>query len=180
MPLQFTSDGQVNAIVPHGINIDTRQQVLIRRGNTYSRPVSVDVAAAQPAVFPASHPEASRQGHIYRVGESGNLSLAAPGSPAAPGEAIILYCAGLGDVNPPVAAGSPGPAQEPLSRTVQPVSVTIGGVDAQIVYSGLAPGYAGVYQVNAVVPEGAAAGPAVPVTLRIAGQQSPMATMAVR
>jgi uncharacterized protein (TIGR03437 family) len=79
-----------------------------------------------------------------------------------------------------VPAGSPGPAQEPLPRTVQPVSVTMDGIEAKVTYSGLAPGFPGVYQVNAIVPDGVGAGPAVPVILRTGGQQSPVTTMVVR
>jgi len=51
---------------------------------------------------------------------------------------------------------------------------------AQVAFSGLTPGFAGLYQVNAVVPSGIAAGDTVPVVLSVAGQTSPAVTMAVR
>jgi uncharacterized protein (TIGR03437 family) len=55
-----------------------------------------------------------------------------------------------------------------------PVAVTIGGVDAQVVYDGAAPKeVAGLVQVNAVVPQGVTPGQAVPISIRIAGAQSP-------
>ena len=63
---------------------------------------------------------------------------------------------------------------------MNPVTVTIGGAAAQVAYHGLAPGYAGLYQVNAVVPSGITTGDAVPVALSVAGQTSPAVTMAVR
>ena len=37
-------------------------------------------------------------------------------------------------------------------------NVTIGGVNAMVSFSGLAPGFVGLYQVNAVVPTGLASG----------------------
>ena len=67
-----------------------------------------------------------------------------------------------------------------MARTVDLVNVTIGGVPAQVDFSGLAPGFAGLYQVNAVVPAGVTPGNDVPVVLSVAGQTSPPVTMAVQ
>jgi adhesin/invasin len=50
--------------------------------------------------------------------------------------------------------------------------VTIGGVQASTNFAGLAPGYVGVYQVNALVPVTITPGPAVPLTLSIDGAPS--------
>jgi uncharacterized protein (TIGR03437 family) len=47
-------------------------------------------------------------------------------------------------------------------------------------FSGLTPGLAGLYQINAVVPADIAPGDAVPVTVSVAGQTSPVVTIAVR
>jgi adhesin/invasin len=48
----------------------------------------------------------------------------------------------------------------------------IGGVQAQVKFSGLAPGYVGLYQVNAVIPSGLASGNQ-PITIAIGGKTSP-------
>jgi adhesin/invasin len=95
------------------------------------------------------------------------------------GETVVIYCTGLGAVSPAVKEGSPASATPP-STTVNPVTVTIGGKAAQVAFSGLTPGYAGLYQVNAVLPSGIATGDAVPVLISVAGQTSPPATMAVK
>jgi uncharacterized protein (TIGR03437 family) len=47
-------------------------------------------------------------------------------------------------------------------------------------FSGLAPGFAGLYQVNAIMPEGSPAGSAVPVVLSIGGVTSNTVTIAVQ
>jgi len=47
---------------------------------------------------------------------------------------IVLYCSGLGAVNPPVVAGAQAPSS-PLSNTVNPVTVTIGGIQAQVEFA---------------------------------------------
>jgi uncharacterized protein (TIGR03437 family) len=58
--------------------------------------------------------------------------------------------------------------------------VTIGGVPANVSFSGLAPGYVGLYQVNAQVPAGLAANDAVPVVLQMGGTTSNAAAIAVQ
>ncbi|MEK7755242.1 MAG: hypothetical protein AAB654_25185 [Acidobacteriota bacterium] len=51
----------------------------------------------------------------------------------------------------PLTLGQPSPAS-PLARTVNPVKVTIGGEVAEVLSSGLTPGFAGLYRVNAKAP----------------------------
>ena len=64
----------------------------------------------------------------------------------------------------------------------QPVTVTIGGISAQVQYAGGAPGaVAGLTQINAVVPANAPTGPSVPVVIQIGTWQSQAGvTMAVQ
>jgi uncharacterized protein (TIGR03437 family) len=62
--------------------------------------------------------------------------------------------------------------------TANPVTLTIGGVAVTPLYAGVTAGFAGLYQVNAVVPSGVS-GDAVPVVLTVAGQTSPAVTIAV-
>ena len=99
--------------------------------------------------------------------------------PAAAGDVLVIYCTGLGEVSPALTAGMPAPLDH-LSQTVNPVTVTIGGVPAPVAFAGLTPGFAGLYQVNAVVPKGVASGSAVVVALGEAGQVSAAVTMAVK
>lgn len=173
MPLLFVSDGQVNAVIPYGIAANTQHQVQVQRGNTVSVPETVSVAAAQPAVFTIDQ-SGQGQGLIF---VDGNLAEAS--TPAQAGDVVVIYCAGLGEVTPPIAAGAAA-SSSPLSNTANPVSVTIGGVQTQVQFAGLAPGFAGLYQVNAVVPAGVAPSSAVALTLSVAGQTSPPVTMSVK
>ena len=77
--------------------------------------------------------------------------------PASAGEAIEIYGLGLGVTDPAVEAGVASPSSPP-ARAVQTPRLQIGGLDAVITFAGLAPGFAGLYQVNAVVPAGLAPG----------------------
>lgn len=66
-----------------------------------------------------------------------------------------------------------------VSNTVNPVTAAIGGQSAQVLFAGLAPGFAGLYQVDVVVPAGAI-GANVPVVLTEAGTASAPATVAIQ
>jgi uncharacterized protein (TIGR03437 family) len=68
----------------------------------------------------------------------------------------------------------------PLSYLIRNATVTIGGVAAPEIFAGLAPGYVGLYQVNAQVPQGVAAGDGVPVIVSIGTAASNPVTISVR
>jgi len=61
-----------------------------------------------------------------------------------------------------------------------PWTATVGGKVAQVLFAGVTPGYASLYQVNAMVPAGIAAGPDVAVALSVDGQSSPPVTVAIQ
>jgi uncharacterized protein (TIGR03437 family) len=170
LPLLYASPKQVNALVPYEVTTDTNQLLLVTRGQTYGNVVRVDVAAAQPAVF-----HSGQQAIITDA--KGNLI--GPNNPAHAGDVVVIYCAGLGAVNPPVADGMVTP-NAPPSSTVNPVTVMIGGQSAIPQFAGLTPGFNGLYQVNAVVPEGDAPGDNAPVTITVAGQISVVVGLSVR
>ena len=170
-PLLFASDGQVNAVVPYGIAMNTSQQVLATRSSSISVPQSVIIAPAAPGIFTTD----GTQGIIVDQ----NNKIVGPGNSATAGDAVVIYCTGLGEVNPPATAGVPASLTQ-LSNTTTPVSVSIGGMDAKVLFSGLTPGFVGLYQVNAVVPSGVAAGDRVAVVLNAGGQLSKPAMIAIR
>src|ERR1700677_4418164 len=79
---------------------------------------------------------------------------------------VQIYCTGLGAVTNVPPSGSPPPTNQ-LSDTTTVPTVTIGGVQAQVPFSGLAPGSVGEYQVDALVPAGSSKGAAIPVAISI-------------
>jgi|HubBroStandDraft_6_1064221.scaffolds.fasta_scaffold25382_3 uncharacterized protein (TIGR03437 family) len=90
-------------------------------------------------------------------------------NPAARGELIVLYATGLGQTNP---AGVDGKVVKGLVTAAANVSVTIGGQNAKVVFAGDAPGFVGLSQINAIVPEGITPGDTVPVSVVVAGNVS--------
>jgi uncharacterized protein (TIGR03437 family) len=171
LPMHFTASGQVNAILPYDVPFNTPQLMLVRRGNTLSTPEQVVVAQAQPAVFATQ----TNEGRVTLV----DGSVVSATNPATAGGALIIYCAGLGAVSESIAAGSAAPTDR-LVTTTNPVTVTVGGRSAQVLFAGLTPGLAGLYQVNVIVPEGVTPGPVVDLVLTVAGRSSSPVTVAIK
>ncbi len=158
--LIYASAAQVNAVVPYGVAGKTTTQVQIQYGGT-SAAFSMPVQAATPAIFSQ---DASGLGpgailnQTYQVNSSANR--------AGRGEAIMIYCTGGGVTDPPSADAAVTSA--PYPQLTLPVSVTIGGVDAPVLYWGAAPGaIAGLTQINATVPSSVTPGTAVPIVVKI-------------
>jgi uncharacterized protein (TIGR03437 family) len=177
LPLYYANNGQVNAMVPYDLPLNTRQQIVVQRGSSYSVPQSVVIGVAQPAVFTVDS-SGQGQGVIFKYDAAGNAILADKNAPAKAGDVVVIYCAGLGAVMPGIAAGAPTPLTG-LTQTVNPVTVFIGGASAQVMFAGLTPGSAGLYQVNAVVPAGLPANGTTSLQLSVAGQDSGVVTLAI-
>ena len=175
LPLLYTTEGQVSAVIPYDIPQRTTHQLIARRGNRLSLPEPVTIAAGQPGIFTVAQ-NGRGQGIIYLYRTATEYYLADRDNPARVGEVLVIYCTGLGPVDPPVLAG----AAATSSRTVNEVTVTIGGRTATVAYSGLTAGFTGLYQVNTSVPEGVLPGDEAPVVLTVGGLSSPPVTMAVR
>jgi uncharacterized protein (TIGR03437 family) len=100
-------------------------------------------------------------------------------NPATAGTILQIACAGLGPVPAAPATGAPA-SLITLTPTAATPTVTVGGLEAAILFSGLAPGAVGQYQINARVPSGVKPGPAVAVVLSIGGALSGAVTIALR
>lgn len=172
LPLLYTSEGQINAQVPYDLPVNTQHQVVVRRGTTLSVPEPFVVAAAVPGIF-TKNEQGFGQGAIFRL----DGRHAEPGSAARKGEEVSIFCTGLGAVDPAIEPGVAAP--EPAPRVVAQVSVTVGGVPAEVKSATLTPGVAGRYRVRIVVPEAAASGDGVAVVIAAGGRSSQTVTMAV-
>ena len=81
------------------------------------------------------------------------------------GQTIVLYGVGFGPVTPSIPADQIVGQSNMLMGSLQ---VSIGGLPAVVQYSGLAPGFVGLYQFNVVVAN-VAASDKVPVTFTLGG-----------
>jgi uncharacterized protein (TIGR03437 family) len=102
------------------------------------------------------------------VGPPG-LIAGASFAPAEPGDTLTVYGVGFGATASLV---SPGAVDDTADSTAGTATVTIGGIPATVLYAGLTPGDAGLYQVNLVVPQGIQSGNQ-PIVLEVNGGTSP-------
>ena len=147
-PILYASATQVNAVVPYAVSGRPTVTVTVEYQTNRSAPLTVPVLAAKPALFTASG-DGTGQGAILNQDNTYNSAAL----PAAAGTVIQIFGTGEGLVTnaPPDGFLNLGPAY-PAPRL--PVAVTIGGQAARILYAGAAPGaVAGLFQVNAIVPE---------------------------
>ena len=171
---------QIDAVVPWELEGQTSAQLKIATDGLGGNSIAVPLAFYAPGIFTADS-SGTGQGAVL-INETS--LLASPrssrwqGRPAKRGEWLNIYCTGLGAVNNRPATGAPASASPP-STTLVPAHVKIGGLDAPVNFSGLAAGFAGLYQVNAQVPDGVAAGDAVSLSIEIGGAVSNTVTLAV-
>ena len=180
-PLFYVGPGQVNVQVPVELAPDRQLQVVVETNGVPSAPEPLQTAGSRPGIFTLGPPY-DEQGAIL-IANTNRLAMpATPGIPSEPariGRFISIYCTGLGATDPTVPSGQPA-TSEPLAVVKTAVTVLIGEQPAAVNFAGLAPGFVGVYQVNAEVPPGITAGDAIPVVLIQGGVQSNTATIAVQ
>ena len=145
------------------------QTVLVTNSNGSGTMGTVTVAAAAPALF--------FDGVGGLVLKNTDFLLVRPENPAAAGDILLIYSTGLGQTAPPQETGKPVPLS-PFAKTGD-VSVTIGGANADVIYSIASPGFVGLYQTAVRMPAGVTAGNAA-VILKMGGASSNTVTIAVR
>jgi len=104
-----------------------------------------------------------------------------------PGDAIQIYLTGAGKATPdgdpfkpPLATGTIAPVDgSVLYRTLTAPSVTIGAINAPVQFSGIAPGNAGLYQINVAIPTGVPPGDDVELVVKV-GNTADTVTIAVQ
>jgi uncharacterized protein (TIGR03437 family) len=84
-------------------------------------------------------------------------ALVTTANPAQAGETVIVYATGVGPVDQAQTTGEAALA-DPLARTKQTPQVTVAGRDAFVFFSGLAPGFVGLNQLNVTLPAGTPSG----------------------
>jgi uncharacterized protein (TIGR03437 family) len=177
-PLLFTSSGQINFQVPWELAGQSQTTLAVVVNGQAGTAQALSLAPFAPAIFSVND-QGTGQGAILDLSNR----LVDSTNPAAAGDWVSIYCTGLGAVGYQPATGSPAPIPTgpdfPLSWTLTEPAVTIGGVETAVIYWGLAPGYVGLYQLNANVPA-VTPGNAIPVTVYIGGAVSNTVTIAVR
>jgi uncharacterized protein (TIGR03437 family) len=129
-------------------------------GGATSAPFSITLGTYAPAI------NTIPGGIGPAVVQTGKGALVTSSAPASPGDTLVLFAVGLGPTNPLTPTG---PAKTAAPTATLP-TLTVGGVLATVVYSGIESGSAGLYQVNFTVPAGLQG--SQPIVLTIGGVSS--------
>jgi uncharacterized protein (TIGR03437 family) len=147
-PLVYVSPRQINFQAPFELS-GPLAQITVETPAGLSEPVAAAIREVHPGIFFDT---------LTGVGAVLNVDNTPVSQNAARrGTAIQIFATGLGAVEPGGRTGAAA-GSAPLSLTAGSPRVTIGGLQAEVSFSGLAPFLAGVYQVNATVPVGLAPG----------------------
>jgi uncharacterized protein (TIGR03437 family) len=168
--LLYVSPGLVNVQVPWELAGQSSAQVKVTIDYSYGNVVTLSLSDFAPAFFEIATNTVAALDASYQVITSSH--------PAVRGQTIALYANGLGAVTNAPATGDPASATN-LSWTQSTPTVTIGGVSAPVQFSGLAPGFSALYQLNVTVPSNIAAG-SQPVVVSIGGKTSKASAITVQ
>lgn len=156
--LYYVSPIQINFLVPPNM---TAESVVVRVtiDGLAGPPITLTLAPAAPGLFQLDLQNA--------VATEADGSVLTPASPAKPGDIVTLYATGLGEVTPPAVYGQLPAAAAPLVAGAN-LSILLNGVAVKpdaISYAGLAPGFAGLYQINLKLPATTGSNPEIRLQL---------------
>ncbi len=172
-PLLFVAPDQINLQLPEEIRGLNSVPVTIYSSGVPGNTLLLTLTSQNPGIF-----SADRSGTGLGAVLNQNGSANGPGNPERIGNVLQIYATGLGESNPPVATGAGAPGNPP-SNHLSPPQVTIDGKAAFVAFSGRAPNWVGLDQINVVIPHGVTTGEPVPLIFSIGGNTSNTVTVYV-
>jgi uncharacterized protein (TIGR03437 family) len=133
-------------------------------------------SVAAPVTVQQAAPSILTYGSNRAVVVNQDGSVNASGNGAKPGDVLVAYLIGSGPLDNPIATGASAPSS-PLSREKLTTSVFVGGSSATVQFAGMTPGFAGLVQVNFVVPNLAPGDYQMQVTIGSVASNQPLATV---
>jgi uncharacterized protein (TIGR03437 family) len=171
--IEYVNVGQINVFVPW--ELEGYPSVNVKEIYAGSDPIFSNVIGNVPlgTYTPAFFMYNSGSVYIADALDNNTYALITTANPAAAGEVLQLYCNGLGPTTNQPASGNPAPSGTlaQLAQTSTPVTVSIGGQNAPVLFAGLEPPYVGLYLVDVTVPSGLPAGNQ-PITVSVGGKTS--------
>jgi uncharacterized protein (TIGR03437 family) len=146
-PLYYLSDGQLDVQIPSALAPNQQYATIVSANGALTLPDQIDIVPAAPGIAATADGQVIAQHGV-------DYTLVDAGHPAKPGEFLVIYLVGMGATNPNVDSGGISPV---APVTLQP-TLTLDGQTATIIYAGLTPGFAGLYQINFQVPASAQTG----------------------
>ena len=159
--LFFVSPTQINFLVPYQFTAGTVSLIIARDGQA-GPVVSLQLTSTSPGLF---------LWNGWAIAVHLNGAVISSSSPAVPGEIIVIYAGGLGRTSPDTVGGELATAAFPIYYLSQ-LKVLFNGTPCPpgcVLYAGLTPGFAGLYQINVALPANL---PVNPQILVVVGQQA--------
>jgi len=172
--IHFVSESQINVQVPWQLQGLNSALLKVSIGDVSSAVYTLPLNDFSPGLFEYTD---SGSGRLLGAAQDQQFRLVTPSNQARRGQFIQLFANGLGPVDNAPLTGEPSPA-EPLARNRVLAEVTIGGRPAEVIFSGLAPFFVGLYQINVRVPADAPSG-FQPVVVTVNGVSSKVATLPI-
>jgi uncharacterized protein (TIGR03437 family) len=171
---------QINFQVPPGIGLGSAVPAQLTKPDGTTLLTTLNITATAPGIFSVLQ-NGQGQGAVLNQDNTPNgLPIFVGASPAARGSVIQIFATGGGDTTPSLLPGEAAPASgNPLILTNAQPSVEVGN-EAAVTFSGMAPGYVGLWQINAVVPQSVTPGNAVPLVINFGSVSSNTVTIAVQ
>jgi uncharacterized protein (TIGR03437 family) len=152
-PVYLVSQNQISALIPYEIAGEFFATFQVVVNGSKSNLVTVYVDNTSPGIYTLSQSGIGAGAILHS-----DYSEVSDSSPAKAGETVLLFMTGLGSVTPQLGDGVAAPST-PLSISLESADIAVfldDGVDfpatADVSFAGLAPGIAGLYQVNFAVP----------------------------
>jgi uncharacterized protein (TIGR03437 family) len=168
--LLFVRADQINAIMPSSVRLGDAQVTVTYNGIIGA---SATVTIVKVAFGMNSANYGTGPGIIQNYNTATDHPFNGPSTPAKPRQVEIIVGTGLGAIT------TPDNVSPPAGAPTTPVQVVVGGIPADVAYSGRAPGNAGQDQINFTVPANAPLGCHVPVQVSAGGIWSNAVSMAI-
>jgi len=156
--LFFVSPGQINFLIPYELVTSSATVQVIRQG-VGGPPVTIQLASTAPGFL--------EWNGNFAVAEHADGSLVSSSAPAQASEVIVLYAVGLGRTSPDVPSGHIVSTATSILYASQ-LQILLNGnpcPSSSIYYAGLTTGFAGLYQINLLLPDVLPPDPAIQMVI---------------
>lgn len=170
-PMFYSTIGQLGIQIPFETAGLTTANIVVTVNNQQSIPRAINLAPAVPGIFTANQAGTGIAAVLHQDG----ITPVTAQNPAHPSEIVIMYLTGLGALTPALTTGELSGG----NIAVAVPTVTVDGVAATLDYSGGAPGFAGLNQINLRIPANTRTAANIPLVVSAGGKTSNSTTIPV-
>ncbi|MBI3934793.1 MAG: hypothetical protein HY316_08870 [Acidobacteria bacterium] len=170
-PLFYSTSGQLGIQIPFELTGLSTATIRVTVGAQTSVSRTINLNSFAPGLFTNNQQGTGLAAVLHQDG----VTPVTVENPAGRDEPVVFFATGLGPLTPALATGEASVG----NRTLTTPTVAIDGLFATVEFSGAAPGFVGLNQVNARIPTNARTGSDISVVLTIGGRQSNSVTIPV-